>query len=315
MIDTDAAQTNTNEQQKRHDGDDDDDEQPRKRMKATSEQHGDEDDGRAGGNASTREDQVGDGAAPNGPSTGGSRMDHGGETAGAANADDGNDDGDDDDDDDVIYADMSVPVAAGAAAGQAAAARTQTGQAAAAPTSTAAASVGAGAVPASVPQAAALHKEVLSSVQVGLLRWWTTDAELLALCSEYGTVVDVIFSEDTLNGKSRCETSIATGARRPSSFQSTRLAFQCVADQMCACVCVCVCVCVSRSLSRSLCLILTYRRLFSHPLGRHEPTHPRTQGCGNGVLRQRRRGGEVCGGDARTRDQRTGVHHVRRFQL
>ena len=103
-----------------------------------------------------------------------------------------------------------------------------------------------------MPQAAALHKEVLSSVQVGLLRWWTTDAELLALCSEYGTVVYVIVSEDALNGKSRCETSIATGARRPSSFQSTRLAFQCVADHMCVSVCVCVCVCVCLGLSLGL---------------------------------------------------------------
>ena len=57
----------------------------------------------------------------------------------------------------------------------------------------------------------------MSSVQVGLLRWWTTDADLLSACSEYGSVVDVAFSEEATNGKSRCAPAPVTytPAHRP----------------------------------------------------------------------------------------------------
>lgn len=41
------------------------------------------------------------------------------------------------------------------------------------------------------------------SVFVANLQWWTTDAELESLCSQYGTVTGVRFIEDRACGKSR----------------------------------------------------------------------------------------------------------------
>lgn len=38
---------------------------------------------------------------------------------------------------------------------------------------------------------------------MGNLQWWTTDAELEALCSEYGPVAGIRFIEDKACGKSR----------------------------------------------------------------------------------------------------------------
>ncbi|KAK9814803.1 hypothetical protein WJX72_011694 [[Myrmecia] bisecta] len=42
-----------------------------------------------------------------------------------------------------------------------------------------------------------------TSLYVGNLQWWTTDAEIEALCSEFGLVSEVRFFEDKLTGKSK----------------------------------------------------------------------------------------------------------------
>lgn len=42
-----------------------------------------------------------------------------------------------------------------------------------------------------------------TAVYVGGLHWWTTDAELDALCREYGELAGLRFFEDKGNGKSK----------------------------------------------------------------------------------------------------------------
>lgn len=46
-------------------------------------------------------------------------------------------------------------------------------------------------------------KESSSAVYVANLRWWTTDAEVEATCSQYGKVVSLRFIEERFNGKSK----------------------------------------------------------------------------------------------------------------
>ena len=41
------------------------------------------------------------------------------------------------------------------------------------------------------------------AVYVGNLHWWTTDAQIEELCSQYGTVQKIRFFEDKANGKSK----------------------------------------------------------------------------------------------------------------
>lgn len=42
-----------------------------------------------------------------------------------------------------------------------------------------------------------------TSVYIGSLQWWTTDAQLEALCSEFGEVLQITTYEDKANGKSK----------------------------------------------------------------------------------------------------------------
>lgn len=49
----------------------------------------------------------------------------------------------------------------------------------------------------------ALGGDATSAVFVSNLQWWTTDAELESLCSEFGTVTGIKFIEDRSCGKSR----------------------------------------------------------------------------------------------------------------
>lgn len=47
------------------------------------------------------------------------------------------------------------------------------------------------------------HYGTSSSVYIGSLQWWTTDAEIDALCSPHGAVQKIIFFEEKPSGKSK----------------------------------------------------------------------------------------------------------------
>ncbi len=47
------------------------------------------------------------------------------------------------------------------------------------------------------------HYGTSSSVYIGSLQWWTTDAEIEALCSPHGAVQKIRFFEEKPSGKSK----------------------------------------------------------------------------------------------------------------
>lgn len=75
--------------------------------------------------------------------------------------------------------------------------------------------------PAAAPSAAAPPAVYTNSaaVYIGNLQWWTTDAEVEALCAPHGAIERIRFFEEKPNGKSKGYALVA--------FDSARAAYLC----------------------------------------------------------------------------------------